>query len=565
MAVLPHQMTDQLPKVLNQLGLKDVVADQLPRPRLHLKPPHLPPGLSRALPRMIDPLGKLPGFRRLASELVIDHYATAALPRPRPLTMQAPYTTWAGLTDRTWTGRHLPPVEDQSELPAAADVVELFRRKSFQPSTDTSVMFMFFAQWFTDSFLRTSRADPRRNTSNHEIDLCQIYGLSEVQTQLLRAHTGGRLKTQLVDGAGDQPAAEYPVFLFEPRQPGEPLRVKDEFAGLHDDRFLIDVILAGATAEAADAVFAVGLEHGNATLGQTVMNVVFFREHNRIAGRLADAYPAWDDDRLFETARNIMIVLTLKLVVEEYIRHIAPFDFPVELVQGIADGARWNRSNWCAVEFDLLYRWHPLAPDEVPGNPEAGELTLGPAQFINNNPLVLARGVEALMAQCSRARAGRIGLHNTPWYLTDRSTPDRPSVEERTVALMRTAQLASFNDYRRAFSLPKLESFEELTTDAATLVELRRMYPTIDDVEWYVGVFAEDYPDYCRMGELLTTMVAHDAFTQALTNPLLGKRVYTAATFSPVGMQILETTGSLGEIVARNAVDPEAVSVRFGC
>ena len=52
--------------------------------------------------------------------------------------------------------------------------------------------------------------------------------------------------------------------------------VKPEFAGLHDERFLIDVILGGASADHADHVFAVGLEHGNSTIGQTMMNVVFF-------------------------------------------------------------------------------------------------------------------------------------------------------------------------------------------------------------------------------------------------------------------------------------------------
>ena len=41
---------------------------------------------------------------------------------------------------------------------------------------------MFFAQWFTDSFLRTSREDFRQNTSTQEIDLCQIYGLGADQT-----------------------------------------------------------------------------------------------------------------------------------------------------------------------------------------------------------------------------------------------------------------------------------------------------------------------------------------------------------------------------------------------
>ncbi|HSP36828.1 MAG TPA: peroxidase family protein [Frankiaceae bacterium] len=529
--------------------------------RVHLKPPNLPSSVSRSIPKLIEPLGKLPGFRRIASEIAINHYAYAAKPRPRPLTLQCSYTTWRGLTDRTWTGRHLPPVTDQSDLPSEAAVVDLFRRDTFLPSTDTSVMFMFFAQWFTDSFLRTSHTDYRRNTSNHEIDLCQIYGLSEAQTQLLRAHDGGRLKTQQIDGA------EFPVYLFEPRQPGEPLTVKPEFEGLHDDRFLIDVILGGASAEHADHVFAVGLEHGNSTLGQTMMNVVFFREHNRIARLLEAEYPEWDDDRIFETTRNVMIVLTLKLVVEQYIRHIAPFDFPVETVPFLADGQLWNRSNWCAIEFDLLYRWHPLAPDTIGVEVGAGEGAdrLGPGDFINNNPLVLARGVESLMAQCSGARAGRIGLRNTARYLTDRSAAGNPSVEERTVSLMREAKLRSYNDYREAFSLPRLDDFDDLTSDHDLKGRLRELYGTIDDVEWYVGIFAEDYPDYCMMGELLTTMVAHDAFTQALTNPLLGRRIFNEKTFSPAGMQIIADTGSLRDIVTRNAVDPETVVVEFSC
>jgi prostaglandin-endoperoxide synthase 2 len=546
-------MVTLLPPPLNGSSLKSYLPKAFGR--LGLRPPALPPVVSRSLPRLLEPLGAVPNVRRWVSSFAINYYAYTAKPRPRPLTLACDYTTWRGLTDRTWTGRHLPPAESSEGLPAESEIVDLFRRDEFVPSTDTSVLFMFFAQWFTDSFLRTSREDFRRNTSNHEIDLCQIYGLSEVQTQVLRAHEGGRLKTQQIEGA------EYPVFLFEPREPGGPLVVKEEFAGLYDERFLIDVILAGASAEHQDHVFAVGLEHGNSTIGQTMMNTVFFREHNRIARLLEEAYPDWDDDRLFETTRNIMIVLTLKLVVEQYIKHIAPFDFPIETVPFIADGERWDRSNWCAIEFDLLYRWHPLAPDSIGEGPDA----LGPGQFINNNPLVLATGVESLMARCSKARAGKIGLGNTPRYLTDRNSPDGPSVEERTVHLMREARLASYNDYRQAFSLNRLDSFDELTADAALQKRLRAMYETIDDVEWYVGIFAEDYPDYCMMGELLTTMVAHDAFTQALTNPLLGRQVFNEATFSAVGLQIIEETHELREIVARTTTDPEVVVVEFSC
>jgi prostaglandin-endoperoxide synthase 2 len=56
------------------------------------------------------------------------------------------------------------------------------------------------------------------------------------------------------------------------------------------------------------------------------LHALFLREYNRIAGVLAADKPDWDDERLFETSRMVMIVLLLKLVVEEYLRHIGPFE-----------------------------------------------------------------------------------------------------------------------------------------------------------------------------------------------------------------------------------------------
>ena len=81
-------------------------------------------------------------------------------------------------------------------------MLELFRRPPGKetPSVDTSVLFLLFAQWFTDSFLRTDHTDWRKNTSTQEIDFCQIYGLSEPRTRLLRSMQGGRLKSQQIDG-----------------------------------------------------------------------------------------------------------------------------------------------------------------------------------------------------------------------------------------------------------------------------------------------------------------------------------------------------------------------------
>jgi prostaglandin-endoperoxide synthase 2 len=378
---------------------------------------------------------------------------------------------------------------------------------------------------------------------------------------------GGRLKSQQIDGQ------EYPPFLFD-RTPGGRHAIKPEFKGLHDEGWLLDVLLAGVSDRQLDLFFAVGLEHGNSTVGSTALDVLFLREHNRIAGVLAAEYesgrerPVWDrrmdgadlDERLFQTTRLIMVVLLLKIVVEEYIRHIAPNDPPLTVVPGMAANKPWNRSSWIAVEFNLLYRWHMLVPDQL----TTDEGPVDSKTFLrDNNELVIDRGLEWLMAQCSRSRAARIGLFNTPGFLTERRTPDHPAVEERSIALMRSAHLQSYNAYRQRFGMRPMKDFAELTSDVPVQRRLAELYGDIDNLEWYVGIFAEDYPEDQMMGELLTVMVGYDAFTQALTNPVLAPQVFTEATFTRAGLQVITETRSLQQILARNAADPGAAYCRF--
>jgi prostaglandin-endoperoxide synthase 2 len=113
--------------------------------------------------------------------------------------------------------------------------------------------------------------------------------------------------------------------------------------------------------------------------------------------------------------------------------------------------------------------------------------------------------------------------------------------------------------------MPVVTDFAELTHDVAIQKRLKELYKDVDRLEWYVGIFAEDYPDEQFVGDLLTTMVAYDAFTQALTNPLLARNVYNEATFTASGMRIIEETGSLQQIVARNAKSPGTAFASFEC
>lgn len=270
------------------------------------------------------------------------------------------------------------------------------------------------------------------------------------------------------------------------------------------------------------------------------MNVLFFREHNRTARELAAKYSDWDDDRLFETARNILIVLLIKIVVEEYINHITPYHFLFRANPASFKNPAWYRPNWMALEFNLVYRWHPLVP---PAYRIAGEdvpvlETLYETQLLTNN------GLGQLFEDASNQAAGKIGLFNTD--------PVLGPVQLWSVNKGRNVRLESYNDYRELCGYPRVTAFNQISGDPKVQKGLRNLYKTVDDIEFFPGLYAEDIRPNSVLPSLIGRMVGIDAFSQALTNPLLAPRVFNEATFSPTGMQIIKSTNTLSDILHRN-------------
>jgi prostaglandin-endoperoxide synthase 2 len=271
-----------------------------------------------------------------------------------------------------------------------------------------------------------------------------------------------------------------------------------------------------------------------------MLHTLFVREHNAICDRLREAYPAWDDERLFQTARNILTVILIKLVVEEYINHISPYHLKLLADPTPFRNPRWYRQNWMAIEFNLLYRWHGLIPSRLRTGGE--DLTVWDTVF---NPALAPRhGLARLFADASGQRAGRVGLFNTD--------PVLQVVEEASVREARAVGLATYNDYREYARFPRVTEFDQISGDPRVQDGLRRLYGSVDRIELYPGLFAEDARPNSVLPSLIGRMVGVDAFSQALTNPLLAPRVFNAATFSPEGMEVIRTTRTLSDILHRN-------------
>lgn len=483
-----------------------------------------------------------PRVRVLANRIMVNVAVGRCRERPHPWSTAHDYISWTSLTDTTWSARHLPAAPAW-ELPAVEDVIQMFARPpgSARLSDTSTLLFPAFAQYLTDGFIRSRMPsdgeDPAvrlQNTSNHDIDLCTLYGRTPTQVSALRTTgddpaTRGCLKSQSIGGE------EFSPFLLDER--GDVLA---EFA-------VLDPPLGLSNFEDPDQrshIFAVGGDRVNSVPQVVMINTLFLREHNRLARELSRLNPTWDDDRVFETSRNCVIVMFIKVVVEEYINHISPIPLDFVADPSVAWNARWNKPNWITAEFSLLYRWHSLIPDTIRWS---GIDVPVHTTFMDNRFLVAAGLVQAFR-DISTQQAGRLGAHNT--------TPSLLSVEQGAIEHGRIARLAPYVDYKAYMHKRgrRPQQFTDVSSDPSVVDFLQSTYASVDDIEFYVGLFAEDPDPNSPLPTLLGEMVAVDAFSQALTNPLLSKHVMANKidAFSAPGWEAIAATSSMRDILQRN-------------
>ena len=478
-----------------------------------------------------------PWLGRIVSNIAINIYINFCPHRPNPWSTAHDYVSWTSLSDKKWSSRHLP-AKILADPPDIDDLTNFFKRDKQRLGSKSTCLFPAFAQYLTDGVLRTrmlkTGEDPslagKQNTSTHQLDLSTLYGRKPEQTDVLRLLSEevgkkGRLKSQQINGE------EYAPFLFDGT------KIKPEFE-------ILDLPLRinkfKEYPHIISKIFAVGGDRVNASPQVAMMNTLFLREHNRLAGIMETANPGWDDTRVFETARIITIVEFIKIVVEEYINHISPYAVNVIVDPSVAWNAPWNKPNWIAVEFSMLYRWHQLIPDVM----KWGDKEYPVLHTLLNNSLLLNVGLEKAFVDMSEQHAGEIGAFNTNKDLLD--------FEKRAIIQGRNCKLASYNDYRENVKLKRRKRFSDISKKSDVVEFLKNTYKSVDDIEFYVGLFAEDIDNNTPLPELLLRMVSIDAFSHALTNPLLSEHVWKEETFTKAGWKLINETKTVRDILQRN-------------
>lgn len=447
------------------------------------------------------------------------------------------YPTVDAIEDYRYYSRMLPekPRAADYQYPPVDELVEdLFIRKgksNLAQRTDrnSSLLFGGWAQWFAAGFLLTDDQNPSCSglypTSTANLDA--TYGNDEVTRNLLRSHVGGKLKSQMINGE------EYPLYIKDiPEIKQSPLF----------QRFLQrmgTVSLINKTNKHtidSDSLFAFGQIQINATPGTVAWGVIFLREHNQICEELQKRYPAWNDERLYHTARNISTLILTKVVLRDYIgkHNGAHLAMELPLTPEVLRAGKWSFgiARSLPIEWNYLYRFHSFVPDTMQFDGEEISIATG----VYDPAFVVKHGLNKIIDQLSRSPICPFGPQNTPFFLSQ--------VEKQTIEEGRRLNLASYNDYRERMGFPRAEKFTDINPNPVIANALHKHYKTVDEVEWYVGMIAESVPAGRLFPPLLNRMLSSVAFSVILLQPWLAPSIWRhrEELLTPFGGERLDAT-----------------------
>ena len=192
------------------------------------------------------------------------------------------------------------------------------------------------------------------------LDLTQVYGPEAETHEALREFAGGRLK------------AEHYVGEAMYRTEFGPVKKEFDVENLPASRATTGLKVDSSFARLpATEVVTAGDPRASENIGLTLMQILFFREHNWRAAQLEQAHPDWDDETLFQEARRRTIAVWQHLLFDEWL----PAVFGPDMVKRLGDYSGYDETAdaMTGVAFaTLALRFghsalHPYAPRDASG------------------------------------------------------------------------------------------------------------------------------------------------------------------------------------------------------
>lgn len=325
------------------------------------------------------------------------------------------------------------------------------------------------------------------------IDGSAIYGNTKAHADKLRAYEGGRLAT-LADGAHD---------TVDPGMETLPRRS----SGGGDPG---DINMVNPVRRPDGTYFELGNNRGNESPGLLTLQVMWVREHNRHAGRIAAADPDATDEEVYQAARRWTIATQQRLTLE----YLSVLGIDLGEYAGYdptVDARVANEFATAAMRFG-----HSMVSPMTLRGTYVGDSQLGTgcASLQETEPLRLCShffspehviGPSGSLTAVLRGVIGSVAQAVDTVVVDDLRTflfsPPFPTKKPRmdlvavNIQRGRDHGLADFNTVRQAYGLPAISSALDVTSDAELAQRMNTTYGgrVADTLDLFIGGLAEDH------------------------------------------------------------------------
>ena len=201
-------------------------------------------------------------------------------------------------------------------------------------------------------------------------------------------------------------------------------------------------------------------------------------------------------------------------------------------------------------EFVAVYRMHPLMRDNVQvydigSNQVSRTIAVQNTRDRDAENLLNVERPERLWYSFGITNPGSLTLNNYPNFLRNLSMPLVGDIDLAAIDVLRDRErgVPRYNEFRRQIGLNPITKFEDLTKDAATLAELKRIYGNnIERIDTLVGMLAETVrPDGFAFGETAFQIFIMNASRRLMTDRFYTKD-YRPEVYTPEGIDWVEHT-----------------------
>lgn len=295
--------------------------------------------------------------------------------------------------------------------------------------------------------------------------------------------------------------------------------------------------------------FIAGDIRANENIELTSMQTLFVREHNYWADTIATENPDLSDEEIFQQARAIVIAEIQAITFNEYLPSLLGRDVLSEYggYDSTVNPTIANEFSTAAFRFG-----HSVINEDVEffgddGRAVRDAVELREAFF--NPALLQETGIDSILKYVASSQSEEIDLQvvdSLRNFLF--GAPGQGGLDLASLNIQRGRDhgLADYNSVREVYGLPRVEGFDEISSDPTIQQTLSDLYGTVDNIDLWVGGLAEDHEQGSSIGETFGVIIA-DQFERLRD----GDRLWYENVFSGRELRQIEQT-TLSNIIQRN-------------